>query len=127
MNGFVAVLDSIPDQSIAFAVYLLGSLIALGCWYGVTKRMPKTMGGFLWLLAFAVLLTPTVSEGSNASVSPAIFGLLFGILTKEYELVWINASLILFVIGVGSVIGYCWSTYASSKTGFGSNKKSSPL
>ncbi|MCU4364460.1 hypothetical protein KTG70_04560 [Acinetobacter variabilis] len=127
MNGFVAVLDSIPDQSIAFAVYLLGSLIALGCWYGVTKRMPKTMGGFLWLLAFAVLLTPTVSEGSNASVAPAIFGLLFGILTKEYELVWINASLILFVIGVGSVIGYCWSTYASSKTGFGSNKKSSPL
>ncbi|AUX89387.1 MULTISPECIES: hypothetical protein [unclassified Acinetobacter] len=127
MNGFVAVLYSIPDQSIAFAVYLLGSLIALGCWYGVTKRMPKTMGGFLWLLAFAVLLTPTVSEGSNASVAPAIFGLLFGILTKEYELVWINASLILFVIGVGSVIGYCWSTYASSKTGFGSNKKSSPL
>lgn len=127
MNGFVAVLDSIPDQSIAFAVYLLGSLIALGCWYGVTKRMPKTMGGFLWLLAFAVLLTPTVSEGSNASVAPAIFGLLFGILTKEYELVWINASLILFVIGIGSVIGYCWSTYASSKTGFGSNKKSSPL
>ena len=127
MNGFVAVLDSIPDESIAFAVYLLGSLIALGCWYGVTKRMPKTMGGFLWLLAFAVLLTPTVSEGSNASVAPAIFGLLFGILTKEYELVWINASLILFVIGIGSVIGYCWSTYASSKTGFGSNKKSSPL
>ena len=47
MNGFVAVLYSIPDQSIAFAVYLLGSLIALGCWYGVTKRMPKTMGGFM--------------------------------------------------------------------------------
>lgn len=46
MNGFVAVLDSIPDQSIAFAVYLLGSLIALGCWYGVTKRIPKAMGGF---------------------------------------------------------------------------------
>jgi len=127
MKGFVAVLDSIPDQSIAFAVYLLGSLIALACWYGVTKRMPKAMGGFLWLLAFAVLLTPTVSEGSNASVAPAIFGLLFGILTKEYELVWINASLILFVIGIGSVIGYCWSTYASSKTGLGSNKKSSPL
>ena len=126
MNGFVAVLDSIPDQSIAFAVYLLGSLIALACWYGVTKRMPKQWA-VLWLLAFAVLLTPTVSEGSNASVAPAIFGLLFGILTKEYELVWINASLILFVIGIGSVIGYCWSTYASSKTGLGSNKKSSPL
>ena len=41
MNGYVAVLDSIPEQSIAVAVYLLGSLIALWCWYGVTKRLPK--------------------------------------------------------------------------------------
>ena len=127
MNGYVAVLDSIPEQSIAVAVYLLGSLIALWCWYGVTKRLPKPMGGFLWIVAFAILLTPTVSEGANASIAPAIFGLLFGVLTKEQSLVWINASLILFVIGIGSVIGYCWSTYASSKTGLGSNKKSSPL
>jgi len=85
------------------------------------------MGGFLWIVAFAILLTPTVSEGANASIAPAIFGLLFGVLTKEQSLVWINASLILFVIGIGSVIGYCWSTYASSKTCLGSNKKSSPL
>jgi len=50
MNGYVAVLDSIPEQSIAVAVYLLGSLIALWCWYGVTKRLPKPMGGFLWIV-----------------------------------------------------------------------------
>jgi hypothetical protein len=127
MNGYVAVMDSISEQSIAVVVYLLGSVIALLCWYGVTKRLPKPMGGFLWLLGFAILLTPTVSEGSNASVAPAIFGLLFGILTKEHSLVWINASLILFVIGVGSVVGYCWSTYVSGKASLGSHKKSSPL
>ena len=107
MNGYVAVLDSIPEQSIAVAVYLLGSLIALWCWYGVTKRLPKPLGGFLWILGFAILLTPTVSEGPNASIAPAIFGLLLGVLTKEQALIWINASLILFVIGIGSVIGYC--------------------
>ena len=127
MNGYVNVLDSIPEQSIAVAVYLLGSLIALLCWYGVTRRLQRVMGSFLWLLAFAVLLTPTVSEGPNASVAPAIFGLLFGVLTKEQELVWINASLILFVIGLGCVIGYCWSSYISKKPDTTLNKKSSPL
>ena len=127
MNGYVAVLDSIPEQSIAVAVYLLGSLIALWCWYGVTKRLPKPLGGFLWILGFAILLTPTVSEGPNASIAPAIFGLLFGVLTKEQALIWINASLILFVIGIGSVIGYCWSTYVSNKGNRRVHKKSSPL
>lgn len=41
MNGYVTVLDSIPEESIAIAVYLIGSIIALFCWYGVTKRLPK--------------------------------------------------------------------------------------
>ena len=47
MNGYVTVLDSIPEESIAIAVYLIGSIIALLCWYGVTKRLPKPAGGFL--------------------------------------------------------------------------------
>lgn len=127
MNGYVTVLDSIPEDSIAIAVYLIGSIIALLCWYGVTKRLPKPAGGFLWILVFAILLTPTVSEGPNASLAPAIFGLIFGVLTKEQELVWINASLILFVIGIASLIGYCWSSYVTNKAKIAVNKKTSPL
>ena len=127
MNGYVTVLDSIPEESIAIAVYLIGSIIALLCWYGVTKRLPKPAGGFLWILVLAILLTPTVSEGPNASLAPAIFGLIFGVLTKEQELVWINASLILFVIGIASLIGYCWSSYVTNKAKIAVNKKTSPL
>ncbi|MCK8640175.1 hypothetical protein M1L59_05560 [Acinetobacter schindleri] len=127
MNGYVTVLDSIPEESIAIAVYLIGSIIALLCWYGVTKRLPKPAGGFLWILVFAILLTPTVSEGPNASLAPAIFGLIFGVLTKEQELVWINASLILFVVGIASLIGYCWSSYVTNKAKIAVNKKTSPL
>ncbi|MEB5929452.1 hypothetical protein [Acinetobacter schindleri] len=127
MNGYVTVLDSIPEESIAIAVYLIGSIIALLCWYGVTKRLPKPAGGLLWILVFAILLTPTVSEGPNASLAPAIFGLIFGVLTKEQELVWINASLILFVIGIASLIGYCWSSYVTNKAKIAVNKKTSPL
>ncbi|SDY84500.1 hypothetical protein [Acinetobacter kyonggiensis] len=127
MNSFLALLDSIPEDSIAITVYLLGSVIMLWSWYAIAKRLPKPFGGITWIMGFAILLTPTVSEGNNASIAPAIFGLLFGVLTKENALVWSNASLILFVVGLGLVVGYLWSQYTAKKAKFAVNKNSSPL
>ena len=127
MNSFLALLDSIPEDSIAITVYLLGSVIMLWSWYAIAKRLPKPFGGITWIMGFAILLTPTVSEGNNASIAPAFFGLLFGILTKENALVWSNASLILFVVGLGLVVGYLWSQYTAKKAKFAVNKNSSPL
>ena len=118
MNSFLALLDSIPEDSIAITVYLLGSVIMLWSWYAIAKRLPKPFGGITWMIGFAILLTPTVSEGNNASIAPAFFGLLFGILTKENALVWSNASLILFVVGLGLVVGYLWSQYTAKKAKF---------
>ena len=99
----------------------------LWSWYPIAKRLPKPFGGITWMIGFAILLTPTVSEGNNASIAPAFFGLLFGILTKENALVWSNASLILFVVGLGLVVGYLWSQYTAKKAKFVVNKNSSPL
>lgn len=127
MNSLWAVLDSIPEDSIAITVYLVGTLIILASWYSIAKRLPKPIGGISWMIVFAVLATPTVSEGTNASVAPAIFGLLFGLLTKDQPLVWTNLSLILFVIGIGFVIGFFWSKFSSNKGHATLNKKSSPL
>ena len=127
MNSFLSLLDSIPEDSIAITVYLLGSVIMLWSWYAIAKRLPKPFGGITWMIGFAILLTPTVSEGNNASIAPAFFGLLFGILTKENALVWSNASLILFVVGLGLVVGYLWSQYTAKKAKFVVNKNSSPL
>ena len=127
MNSFLSLLDSIPEDSIAVTVYILGSIIILWAWYAIAKRLPKPLGGITWIIGFAILLTPTVSEGNNASIAPAIFGLLFGVLTKETALVWSNASLILFVIGLGLVIGYLWSRYTANKAKFVVRKNSSPL
>ena len=127
MNSFLALIDSIPEDSIAITVYLLGSVIMLWSWYAIAKRLPKPFGGITWMVGFAILLTPTVSEGNNASIAPAFFGLLFGVLTKENALVWSNASLILFVVGLGLVVGYLWSQYTAKKAKFVVNKNSSPL
>ncbi|MEB6565534.1 hypothetical protein MXL26_09250 [Acinetobacter towneri] len=127
MNSVMTALASIPETAIAIAVYLLGSTIILWCWYAIAKRLPNPLGGITWIMLFAILLTPTVSEGSNAALAPAIFGLLFGVLTKEMPLVWANLSAILFVIGLGLLIGYFWSKYRLKQSTYTAKKKTSPL
>jgi hypothetical protein len=44
-------------------------------------------------------MTPTISEGPNSELAPAIFGFIFGVLTKEHALIWSNLSLILLSLG----------------------------
>lgn len=116
LNQLLSSLDAIPEEIIALTAYGVGAIIALWCWWRLMRRLPTTLGAISWLVVFAILVTPTVSEGPNASVEPAIFGLLFGVLTKDSPLIWSNLSLILFVIGLGLVIGYCWSKYITNKS-----------
>lgn len=113
LNQLLSSLDAIPEEIIALTAYGVGAIIAL---WRLMRRLPTTLGAISWLVVFAILVTPTVSEGPNASVAPAIFGLLFGVLTKDSPLIWSNLSLILFVIGLGLVIGYCWSKYITNKS-----------
>ena len=127
VDSFLSMLDSIPEDSIAVTVYLLGSLLILWCWYSIATRLPKLLGGITWIMIFAILLTPTVSEGPNSSLAPAIFGLLFGVLTKDSPLIWSNLSLILFVMGVGLVIGFFWSKYSANKPKAVVDQNHSPL
>ena len=114
-DSFLSLLDSLPEDGIAITVYILGGLIILWCWYGVVKRLASPLAGILWIIVFAFVATPTISEGPNSEIAPATFGLLFGLLTKEYSLVWSNLSLILFVIGIGLLLGYSWSKYKANK------------
>ena len=123
-TGLISAFDSIPEDSIAVTIYLLAALVILWCWDGLAKRLPHPAGSVSWIVLFAFLLTPTVSEGNNASIAPAIFGLLFGILTKQSLLVWTNLSAILFVTGLGLIIGYFWSKYNTAKKAY---KNTPPL
>lgn len=115
-NQFLSLFDGIPEQSIAVTVYIGGTLIALWAWYNVTKRLPSPIGGISWIIVFACLVTPTVSEGDNAGIAPALIGLLFGILTKEQPLILSNLMAIFSVIGIGCLVGYCWSKYKTHQS-----------
>ena len=115
-SNILSVLDQFPEENVAIIVYVTGTLIALWCWYRLMSRLPNPVGAILWIIVFAILATPTISEGPNSALAPAVFGLIFGILTKEHFLIWSNLSLILFVIGVGLLVGFCWSKYSANKT-----------
>ena len=114
-SHILSLLEQFPEENVAIIVYVTGAMIALWCWYRLMSRMPNPIGGILWIIAFAILATPTISEGPNSELAPAIFGLIFGVLTKEHDLIWSNLSLILFVIGTGLLIGFCWSKYSANK------------
>lgn len=115
-SHILSLLEQFPEENVAIIVYVTGAMIALWCWYRLMSRLPNPIGGILWIIAFAILVTPTISEGPNSALAPAIFGLLFGVITKEHVLIWSNLSLILFVIGTGLLVGFCWSKYAANKT-----------
>lgn len=114
-TNFLNLFDSIPEDNIAISVYVLGTLLILWCWYSIVKRLPAPLGGITWIIVFAILATPTISEGPNSEIAPAIFGFLFGVLTKDSPLIWSNLALIAFVIGIGLLIGYFWSKYKTTK------------
>jgi MFS superfamily sulfate permease-like transporter len=114
-NAFLSLFDAIPEDAIAITVYVGGTLLALWAWHNLTRRLPSPLGGILWVMLFAILATPTISEGNNAGIAPAIIGLIFGVLTKEQHLILGNAAAILFVGGLSFLVGFCWSKYQAAK------------
>lgn len=111
LNNFLSVFDNIPEYQIAVTVYYGGSVIVLWLWYLIARALPKPLGGMSWILLFAILLAPTISEGVNAQIAPATVGLLVGILTHEDKLIWNNLIPILFVAAMGFFLGYLWNKY----------------
>ena len=109
--SFLSLFDTIPEKTIAIIVYVGGTLIALWCWSNIARRLPSPLGGITWIILFACLATPTVSQGQNAELAPAIIGLIFGVLTKEQPLIWANLASIGFVAGIGFLVAYCWTRY----------------
>ena len=113
--SFLSLFDGIAEGTIASIVYVGGTLLALWLWYTIARRLPRPLGGITWIILFACLATPTVSQGQNAELAPAIIGLIFGVLTKEQPLVWSNLGLIVFVAGMGFLVGFFWTKYKDSR------------
>lgn len=109
---FLSVFDGVPEYEIAIGVYIFGALFVLFGWSMVIgKPLPKIFRHSGTIFIFALFFTPTISEGVNATIAPAIFGLLFGLITKEMYLFWVNLASMILVIGLGFIVMYCYQYF----------------
>lgn len=99
-------MDSAAEYWLAVSVYLIGSGIALWLWRQVMRPLPHPFGGMGWMALFALLLAPTVTEGENGQIAPAVIGLLFGVISKDKELILSSLLPILLVLGLGFLVGF---------------------
>ncbi|WP_111892659.1 hypothetical protein [Acinetobacter sp. MB5] len=115
LHQFTTLLDAVPENIVAISVYVIGAILVLLLWYFMTKPYPKFCAISTWIV-FAFMVTPNISEGTNAGIAPAIFGVLFGILTHEKNLIWVNLGTILFVVGLGGIVGFFWLKFLQNKS-----------
>lgn len=114
LHHVTTLLDALPENIVAVSVYVVGAILVLLLWYLMTKPYPRFCALSTWIV-FAFIVTPNISEGSNAALAPAVFGLMFGILTHEHNLIWVNLGTILFVVGLGGVVGFLWLKFLQYK------------
>lgn len=96
----------VPEYPMAIAIYLLGSALLLWLWAAFARSLPRPVGGMSWVIVLAILATPTVTEGENGALAPAVVGLLLGVVTKNTPLILSSVLPMLFVVGLGFVIGF---------------------
>lgn len=113
---FLSIFDGVPEHNIAVGVYIFGALFVILGWSLVlAKPLPKMLRHSGTIFFFAFFFTPTISEGVNATIAPAIFGLLFGLITKEMYLFWVNLASMVLVMGLGFVVMYCYQFYLNKR------------
>ena len=107
-NWWVSLFEGVPEYPLAVSVYIGGSVLALLIWLRVVRMLPHPVGAMSWVVMFAVLFAPTVTEGEDAQLAPAVIGLMFGVITKDQSLMLKSALPILLMIGLGFVLGFLY-------------------
>jgi len=99
-------MSSTVEYWIAVLVYLGGSGIALWLWHEVVRPIPRPLAGMSWMMLFALLLSPTVTEGPNGQIAPAVIGLLFGMISKNKMMILSSLLPMFIVMAVGFLVGF---------------------
>ncbi len=99
-------MSSVAEYWLAVTVYVLGSILALWLWHKVVRPLPRPLGGMSWMMVFAILMSPTVTDGPNGQIAPAVIGLLFGVISKNKELILSSLLPMLLVLGCGFIVGF---------------------
>ncbi|STZ56144.1 Uncharacterised protein [Moraxella lacunata] len=70
----------VPDNDLPFLAYVGASILVLLLLIFVVRIIPRPIGGMLWALAVAVLLTPGDTLTGSGQIAPAIAGVAHSVL-----------------------------------------------
>lgn len=105
--------DGVPDDQLSLVVYVIASLMVILLWGLVVRILPRTMRGISLVFMTAVLFAPGGAEGDSGAIAPAIIGVFYALLTKDF-LGMVSASLpILATFVILLVIGAIWQMLRS--------------
>lgn len=76
--------EDVPDNDLPFLAYVGASIIVLLLLIFVVRVMPRPLGGMLWALAVAILLTPGDALMGTGQIAPAIAGVAHGVLMDDF-------------------------------------------
>lgn len=105
---WVQVVDGIPEQELAFNVYVGGSIIALILLMFALRLVPRMFRGIIWVISAAILLTPGTTLGGTGEIAPAIIGVLYSFLMKDTAQAMSGILSILGVAIGGLILGAMW-------------------
>lgn len=104
-NKFTA---GVPTEELPLRVYFGGSALAVFLWLFVARVLPSPLGRITWLGALALLCTPTVTTGDVPELAPACVAFVYGLATKNFDIMYTSAAAILAVFSVLLFLAFLW-------------------
>lgn len=98
----------VPDNDLPFLAYVGASVLVLVLLIFVVRVLPRPLGGMLWALAVAVLLTPGDTLTGSGQIAPAIAGVAHSVLMGDMATAVSMFLPILMVFIVLLMVGAIW-------------------
>lgn len=102
------VTSSIPASQLPLVVYVVACLLVLVLWLLVMRLIPRPLKGMSWMALAALLFAPGQASGGEGGIAPAMLGVFYGLITKDFAAATLALLPILLIFSAFLVVGAIW-------------------
>ena len=106
----------LSDYTLTALAYVVMGLVFLFLTYTITRRIPSPYGWMIWCVFFTCLFAPTITSGEHPKLAPAIVGVLFTVMSKDYSQVFAAITPLLWTCGLLFSMGFLVSVIKQDQT-----------
>ncbi|UNU73522.1 hypothetical protein LU293_00990 [Moraxella nasovis] len=108
--------ENVPYGDLPFLVYVVSSVLVILLWLFIMSMLPRPIKGMSLALIIAVLFAPGTAAGDSGDIVPAIIGVAYNILMKDFAGALVASLPILAVFAVLLFLGAIWQMLKSVVT-----------